>query len=1034
MMSECPERPNYTAQNAVQIARELYGISATAYELPSERDRNFHLHTDSGKRFVLKIANAAEDRANLDFQNQAMEHIIRRTGLALCPGVIPSSAGDTILTIEAPASSTHLARLLTYLPGEPLGNIRFHPPELLESLGHVLGMIDDALVDFDHPAAHREFYWDLKRAGSTIRKYIKHIDDSAHRSLVEHHLSEFETNVNPVLPHLRSSVIHNDGNDYNVLVAGAKINGGGITSKRVTGIIDFGDAVYSTTVNEVAVAAAYAMLDKPDPLVAAADVVRGYHAVHPLTELELEHLFTLSCIRLCLSVTIAAYQQQQEPYNDYLRISEKPAWQLLHKLIKVHPRLAHYTFRHACGLPPCPHREIIVDHLIRHRNDFGPLIIPDVRKANTIVFDLSVGSPDLGVMTDLGDLQAVSAMVFERMRAAGAEVGIGRYDEARSFYSGDQFTCQGNQGVERRTIHLGVDVFMPAGTPVFAPLDGVIHSFNDNSAKFDSGPTIIIQHKTDDGEYTFFTSYGHLSRDSLDDCRPGLPVKKGDGIGRIGNYTENGHWPPHVHFQIIVDLLGHQGGFPGVCRLRQREIWRSINPDPNSILGIREECSPAIGETRDELIKDRNRFLGRALSISYHRPLKIVRGWMQYLYDENGRDYLDAVNNVPHVGHCHPRVVRAAQRQMAVLNTNTRYLHDCLVQYARRLCALMPDPLSVCYFMCTGSEANELALRLARTHTRRTDVIVVDGAYHGNTSSLIELSPYKFDGPGGLGAPPHVHKVVMPDGYRGRYRYGESDLGGKYAGHVRQAVEEIQHHNRGLAAFFCESLLGCGGQIILPEGYLREAYRHVREAGGVCVADEVQVGFGRMGSHFWGFGTQGVAPDIVTLGKPMGNGHPLAAVITTPEIAESFETGMEYFNTYGGNPVSCAAGMAVLDVIEEENLQANARNVGAHLKSELQRLKNDYPLIGDVRGWGLFIGIELVLNRETRAPAKAHADYVAERMKERGILISTDGPDENVLKIKPPLVFSEANADMLVRTLAEILYDMAEDYQAPSYA
>src|SRR5712692_4943832 len=398
---------------------------------------------------------------------------------------------------------------------------------------------------------------------------------------------------------------------------------------------------------------------------------------------------------------------------------------------------------------------------------------------------------------------------------------------------------------------------------------------------------------------------------------------------------------------------------------------------------------------------------------------------MQYLYDENGRTYIDAVNNVSHVGHSHPRVVKAGQEQMAVLNTNTRYLHDNLVRYAERLCATLPEPLRVCFFVCSGGEANELALRLARTHTGRKDMIVVDAAYHGNTTSLVEISPYKFAGPGGSGAPPYVHTVPMPDLYRGEYRATDPHASEKYARHDREIIRQAQPQERGVAAFICESLLGCGGQIVLPENYLKEAYRHVRNAGGVCIADEVQVGFGRVGTHFWGFETQGVVPDIVTMGKPIGNGHPLAAVVTTPEIAASFNNGMEYFNTFGGNPVSCAIGLAVLDVIAEEQLQANALHVGTHLMDSLRGLMERHALIGDVRGPGLFVGIELVLNRETLEPAPAQASYIANRMRERGILLSTDGPFHNVLKIKPPLVFTKDNVDFLVATLDEIL---AEDF------
>src|SRR5205807_7833388 len=389
------------------------------------------------------------------------------------------------------------------------------------------------------------------------------------------------------------------------------------------------------------------------------------------------------------------------------------------------------------------------------------------------------------------------------------------------------------------------------------------------------------------------------------------------------------------------------------------------------------------------LLAASERHLGSSLSIAYQSPLHIVCGSRQYLYDAGGRRYLDCVNNVAHVGHSHPLVVRAASEQMAILNTNTRYLHEHLLEYCERLTATLPEALSVVYLVNSGSEANELALRLARAHTGGKDVIVVDSAYHGNTSAMIDLSPYKFDGPGGGGCPSWVHKVSMPDVYRGAHQ--GPDAGPLYGGEVAAAAQESQ----GLAAFFCESALSCGGQIILPPGYLSDAYTAVRNAGGVCVADEVQTGFGRAGQYFWMFETQGVVPDIVKLGKPIGNGHPLAAVITTPEIAAAFANGMEYFNSFGGNSVSCAVGLTVLNVIRDEELQKNALDVGEYLKVELRQLQKKHSLIGDVRGLGLFLGIELVRDQETLEPATTEAVQVIERMKELGVLLSTDGPFHN---------------------------------------
>lgn len=430
------------------------------------------------------------------------------------------------------------------------------------------------------------------------------------------------------------------------------------------------------------------------------------------------------------------------------------------------------------------------------------------------------------------------------------------------------------------------------------------------------------------------------------------------------------------------------------------------------------------GMSGGEILKIRHKHIGKSLSLHYKKPLHITRGAMQYLFDDKGGTYLDCVNNVCHVGHCHPRVVRAAQQQMAMLNTNTRYLHENLARYAERLCALMPESLSVCFVINSGSEANDLALRLANAYTGQEDIIVVDGAYHGHLTSLIQISPYKFDGPGGKGALPHIHKVPTPDTYRGLFKANDPEAGKKYALHVREAIEKILQNRKKVAAFMFESLMGCAGQIVYPQNYLKEAIKHVKMSGGVCIADEVQVGFGRLGSHFWGFESQDVVPDIVTLGKPIGNGHPLAAVITTPEIARAFDTGMEYFNTYGGNPVSCAVGMAVLDVIRDEKLQENALKVGTQLKSGLEELKSRHEIIGDVRGVGLFLGAELVMDRQTLAPAAEQAADIIERMKNRGILLSIDGPLANVLKIKPPLVFSEENANVLVATLDKVLAEL----------
>jgi 4-aminobutyrate aminotransferase-like enzyme len=401
-----------------------------------------------------------------------------------------------------------------------------------------------------------------------------------------------------------------------------------------------------------------------------------------------------------------------------------------------------------------------------------------------------------------------------------------------------------------------------------------------------------------------------------------------------------------------------------------------------------------------------------AMSVHYREPIHVVRGEGQYLYDSQGTQYLDCINNVPLVGHGHPKVVEAISRQLAQLNTNTRFLYDQMLDYAERLTALLPDPLSVCFFVNSGSEANELALRLARAHTKRRGVVVLDGAYHGHTTSLIDISPYKFNGRGGDGRPDHVQVAPTPDAYRGVHR--GPDAGTDYAAEVRDALVGAADEGQPAGMFIAESMLGCAGQIDPPEGYLPKAYEYARHAGAVVVADEVQLGFGRVGSHYWAFEAHGARPDIVTFGKPIGNGFPLGAVVTTREIAASFANGMEYFNTFGGSPAACAAGLAVLDVLGEDGLLEHARNVGRHLADGFRALATRHEAIGDVRGRGLFLGVDLVQDRSTRAPATGLAGDLVETLRKEAILLSTEGPGDNVLKIKPPLPFSTADADRLI--------------------
>lgn len=1023
-MSILDHAPSFSLDEAIQFAKQIFNLKCIARPLPSERDQNFLLQAESGERFVLKIANATEERAMLEAQNQVMEHVAKY--VSFCPRILRTTNGEEITTVEAQDGKSHFIRLVTYLPGMPLGSVKRCSDELLHDLGCKIGLLTNALSDFDHPALHRDFHWDLANGLDIFRRNEKLIQDDTLRETVFKLASDFEQNTAPILPSLPLSILYNDANDYNLIAGGG--DDPYTKNQSIVGLIDFGDMVYSYTVGDLAVAIAYAILGKPNPLETAARIVKGYHSVHPLTEVELRALFGLITMRLCMSVCIGAEQQANQPDNGYLGISQMPIRETLPKLAVIHPRFAEAVFREACGLTPFPASVEVVDWLASHADEFASPLDLDLRAEPVAILDLSVSSPLLDSDPAKNAEPCLTPHIEAAIAAAGTQVGVGCFDETRYLYVSPTFATGKAITDEYRTVHLGIDLFAPASTPVYAPLAGTVYAFADNSAPQDYGPVIIFEHKSEEHP-TFYTLYRHLSHESLNGIKLGQRIKKGEKLAAIGGPEANnipfgdGGWTPHLHFQVITDLLELGTDFPGIVRPSQRKVWTSLCPDPNLILGIPEEkFSPHETDMAETLAKRRQR-LGRNLSISYRQPLKIVRGWKQYLFDNEGRKHLDAYNNVAHVGHNHPRVVAAARRQIGVLNTNTRYLHDTILRYAEKLTSLLPESLSVCYFVNSGSEANELALRLARTYTGQRDMIVLEAAYHGNTNTLIDISPYKHNGPGGTGTPDWVHIAPIPDDYRGAYKRNDPDAGAKYARHVLEITAKLKAQERGLAGFIAESLPSVGGQIVMPPGYLKDVYRCVRAVGGVCIVDDVQTGFGRVGTHFWGFEMQGVTPDIVVLGKPIGNGHPLGAVVTTPEIADAFNNGMEYFTTFGGNPVSCAVGLEVLNIVLDENLQEHARCVGKRMLASLRPFVERYPLVGDVRGSGLFLGVELVRDRETLEPATKEAEYMMNRMREHGVLLGTDGPYHNVLKIRPPMPFDEENADFLVDVMERILRD-----------
>jgi 4-aminobutyrate aminotransferase-like enzyme/Ser/Thr protein kinase RdoA (MazF antagonist) len=998
-------KPSFAESAVCELLLRDYGLVGTLKELVSERDQNFLVETADGQ-YVLKIANLAEDRHFLELQNAVLKHCAKVDPELGVPKLIPSKDKSDLVDWST-SHGTHATRLLTYLPGQLYSSAAkslsvLESSKLLASLGTFMGRLSRAMKGFGHPAAHRpDFLWNLDNT-LAVKPWIVDITTPERRALVERIFARYESRAAPRLHALRAAVLHQDSNDNNIVVDHAAL-------PTVTGLIDFGDMTFGRQINELAITLAYALLDVDDIYHSSQSLIAAYAREFPLEAEEAEILFDLVAVRLATSVCVSSHRAIDFPDNEYLLISQRPAFAFLERIDKINPAFLSAFARHAAGHAAVANGEQIINWLSADTCMPHSLFDIDLNRQGRCIVSLSAGAPG---MEHAADPQAYEQWLQQHLKTEDASFALGLYGENREVYRGDLFTTTASP--ERRCQHLGVDIFIAADTPLYAPLAGRVLSVVDNDGHHDYGPTVMLEHQAGSGGPLFWTLYGHLSRATLSTVHAGSTVAAGQCIGYIGPADVNGGWAPHLHFQIITDRLGQSGEFPGVGQPSLWPVWRQISPDPNLLLKLAPESYQQDKTSPDVLLKRRANVLGPSLSISYRKKLKIVRGRGAYLFDHTGRAYVDGVNNICHVGHSHPHVVEALSRQAAILNTNTRYLHDNLLNYAERLAALFPKPLSVVYLVCSGSEANELALRMARTVTGRHHTIALDWGYHGNTAANIDVSGYKFNRKGGSGKPDHIELAALPDPYRGPFKGYGNETGVRYATSVAEKIEIIRKATgQGPAAFIAEAISGCGGQIFFPQSYLKTAAEHVRQAGGLVIVDEVQTGFGRIGSHMWAHGPQDVIPDIVTMGKPIGNGHPMAAVITTPEIAAAFNNGMEFFSSFGGNPVSAAVGMAVLDVIENENLLENAMTTGRHLKSRIEALAARHHIIGHVRGQGLFLGVELVTDRNTMAPATQAANDISNTMRDHGVLISTDGPFDNVLKIKPPIVFGIKEADIM---------------------
>lgn len=990
------ERSKISIKEILKILELNFDVKGSIKELVGEVDYNFKVESKCGKNYLLKISGPNFESDYIDFQINLLEYLNKNCEIEITKSEL-TIEGSRSCIVKDGLGRDRCVRLLSWVEGRLWSSVNPINKSLRKELGYKAAILSNSLINFKHSFSKREIEWDI----SNSLWVEDHLDkfDTDQKKILKTFIIDFKKNL-PLYNDLTKSIIHNDINDNNIIVSNDLLN------PSVKSIIDFGDSVYTQTINDLAVTCSYGIMNVNDPLAACCEIISGYNNISSITDNELKLLYNLIAMRLVISVTKSLINRFKEPDNKYLLISEKPAWELLKKWVEVDSEFAYYSYRKACDLNAHPEQNNFYKWALENRFSVTDLF-SSIKKNKLYKIDLSVGSKWIGGRNEIEDLELFQYKIEKLQKKYPDKIITGGYLEPRSIYSSNSYEKIGNYGDESRTIHLGLDFWLPPGTKVNSMFDGeIVVAVNDKGHK-EYGGLLILKHNIQDLE--FYTLYGHNTVESVLKNKVGSKVKKGDVIAEIGNYPENGNWAPHLHFQIILSMLNYKIDYPGVCYFNQMEIWKDLCPDPN-LLFKSIDLDNDKHESDEELIKYRHKNLGKSLKLHYDKPIHIVRGEGVYLIDYYGRKYLDTVNNVAHVGHENESVVSEGQNQMSILNTNSRYLHKNINDFTKELLKTLPKELSIVHFVNSGSEANELAVRMMKSHTGENDIIVSEHGYHGNTNICVDISSYKFDGKGGNGAPEHTHVIPMPSKFNGKYQ-GENSVD-DYVGEIEKCIENIKTKKRKLGGFIIEPIISCGGQVELPKGFLKKSYEIIRKNGGICISDEVQVGCGRLGKSFWGFQLHDVVPDIITIGKPLGNGHPIGAVVCTKEIAESFANGMEFFNTFGGNPVSCSIATQVLKVVENQNLQENAKIVGEYFKKELKKLTNEFDLIGDVRGQGLFLGIELIDQKMNSLQKKTK--YIINRLKKFGILSNLDGPKNNVIKIKPPLTFHKDNCDKFI--------------------
>ena len=999
-------RPDITDTQAVQIARDCYGLTATAIELGSNQDRNYLLTEPDGAQSVLRIDNPVFGDDARDGQHAAIA-AYRAAGVPVA-GVIPGLDGN--LTQHWGGFAV---RRSEFAEGEPLVDAGYLAPVIIEEFGALAAASVNALAALAHPGLDRPHMWDMRVAYDETLRLADAIADERLRLRVLAAAECAHDAIAPVAGRLPVQAIHGDLTDDNVMA----VRGDDRRLHPHT-LLDLGDLAYGWRVAEIAVTISSLLHHEPERPLRTLAAALAFHRDAPLSEAEADALWPLVVLRAALLVASGHRQLEIDGANDYAK--ERIAGEQAIFEAAVHYSLVEMTeqVRETLGF------ETNTPETVPAGTTAAPVLqaplatlLPDLSGSVTVI-DAGVESELLDAGTWLVTDAEAKLVANALTDAAAAVLPYGQFRLTRTAV---------NSQDAANTWPIDTEIWLPAGKAlrVTSPLAGKV-VFDPDAAADPStahAPNTAGDPNTD--TVLVETADGWRLRISgiTPGVQPGAEVRAGESVGEV---PAN----PTAPRSLAVGFLRHDA--PEVTRHsatatlvapERVPAWSRFTHDPAALLGLHSHEQR--DESADELSR-RERIFASAQERYYERPMQIERGWRHHLIDTTGRAYIDMVNNVTGLGHGHPGVADAVNRQIRILNTNSRFLYRELAEYSERLLALLPEGsgLDTVLLVNSGSEAVDLALRLAQAATGRKTVVALREAYHGWTMASDAVTTSAYDNPFALeNRPDWVHVADVPNRFRGTYRGTADDLsiGQHYANDLVNDLTTLEAEGRPVAGFICESVLGNAGGVLLPKGYLTEVYQRVRDAGGVCIADEVQVGFGRMGSTFWGFEQSGVMPDIITIAKPMGNGFPIGGVITSKRIADALATQGQFFASAGGNPLSCRVGMAVLDAMQAEGLQQNAHEIGQRLIAGFTALAKKHDIIGPIHGEGLYLGVELVRDHDTMEPATEEAHAICERLRELGVVVLTTSERSNVLKVKPPLCLTAESADFVLAQLDRVL-------------